>query len=279
MVDFTEKLRVDLVEQFREQPNIEALAAVIARQLQDVFTFYEQLLLERDVYSAVGKQLDGIGDIVDLSRKEAGVLAGDPIPYEIIDDEKYRKFLIYKILKNTTHTTYPDIIKAFKMFWDRPLYYTEDPEQPATMIFDTGEMEGTVDTSPLFDTPLIRAAGVTLKLYATTKTTLDPSVLGIAPGIGYALTISEMPEVERVIDFGTTVHVGAALSTLTHDKLPTVEREYRFAGLIHAGAAMQSVSENQIPGLERKIDYNAIIQSGGAMESVMVTHIGDVERR
>lgn len=42
------------------------------------------------------------------------------------------------------------------MFWDRPLYYTEDPDEPATMIFDTGDLPGNVDTTPLFKTPLIR---------------------------------------------------------------------------------------------------------------------------
>ena len=41
------------------------------------------------------------------------------------------------------------------MFWDRPLYYTEDPDEPATMIFDTGDLPGNVDTTPLFKTPLI----------------------------------------------------------------------------------------------------------------------------
>lgn len=213
MVDFVKKLRFDLVEQFRDQPNIEALAAVIARQLQDVFVFYEQLRLERDVNSAVGKQLDGIGDIVDLSRSDAGLLAGNPIPHDVIDDEKYRRLLIYKILKNTTHTTYPDIIKAFKMFWDRPLYYTEDPSQPATMIFDTGEMDGTVDTTPLFDTPLIRAAGVTLKLYARTVIEMPPVVVTIQSGM-MRVTEDYLPWLDRNIDFGAELRTSGCGHTI-----------------------------------------------------------------
>ena len=168
MADFVTKLKEDLVEQFRGKANIEALMEVVGIQLQEVFDFYEQLRTERSVEKAVGKQLDGVGDIAVMTRKEAGQLAGNPIPFEVIDDDTYRQYLIYKILKNTCNCTYPDIIKAFRMFWDRPLYYTEDPEQPATMIFDTGELPGDVDTTPLFRTPLIRAAGVTLKLYART---------------------------------------------------------------------------------------------------------------
>lgn len=219
--------------------------AVIARQLQDVFTFYEQLRLERDVYSAEGKQLDGIGEIVDLSRSKAGLLAGDPIPYAVIDDKMYRKFLIYKILKNTTHTTYPDIIKAFKMFWDRPLYYTEDPEQPATMIFDTGEMDGFVDTSPLFDTPLIRAAGVTLKLYARTKMEFPPSVLKIRSGF-MRVTEDYLPWLERDIDYSATVKAISGLATISQDRLPDVERRYEFGGELHTGGVGHSIMETTI---------------------------------
>ena len=142
MADFVSALKADLVEQFRGKENIEGLVEVIGIQLQAVYDFYEQLRNERDVYTAVGKQLDGVGDIAVMTRKEAGQLAGKPIPFEVIDDDTYRQYLIYKILKNTCDCTYPDIIKAFRMFWDRPLYYTEDPDEPATMIFDTGDLPG-----------------------------------------------------------------------------------------------------------------------------------------
>lgn len=251
MVDFAKKLRLDLVEQFRDQPNIEALVDVIARQLQDVYSFYEQLRTERDIRTSVGKQLDGIGDIVDLSRKEAGLLAGDPIPIEVIEDDQYRKFLIYKILKNTTHTTYPDIIKAFKMFWDRPLYYTEDPEQPATMIFDTGEMPGYVDTSPLFDTPLIRAAGVTLKIYARTRTELPP----------------------------TTVRIGSGFARVTEDRLPWLERNINYAAVVKTSSGIASVSQDRLPDVERGYDFGSELYAGGSGYSIMETTIGDVAFR
>ena len=183
MADYVATLKNDLVEQFRGKANIEALMEVIGAELQQVYDFYDQLRQDRGVHTAVGKQLDGVGDIVVMTRMEAGKLAGDPIPFEVIDDETYRRYLIYKILKNTCDCTYPDIIKAFRMFWDRPLYYKEDPAEPATMIFDTGEMDGTVDTTPLFTTPLLRAAGVTLKLYARTKTEMETAKLYILSGL------------------------------------------------------------------------------------------------
>ena len=222
MADFIEKLRSDIVEQFKNRPNIEALVSVIGEQLQAVYEFYEQLELEREISKAVGKQLDGIGNIVDLTRLDAGRITGSISSLEVLDDEKYRRLLIFKILKNTSATTYPEIIKAFKMFWDRPLYYTETPDEPATMRFDTGEMDATdevIDTTPLFGTPLIRAAGVTLKLNATTKTDIDTALIHIGSSLGYACSTTELPELERDIDYGTVVHIGTAASSITIDDM------------------------------------------------------------
>lgn len=222
MADYVELLKKDLIEQFKGKANIEGLMEAVGKQLQDVYVFFEQLRDERDIKTALGKQLDGIGDIVVLTRADAGKLLGDPIPFDILEDDIYRKYLIYKVLKNTCNCTYPDIIRAFKMFWDRPLYYSEDPEQPATMIFDTGEMEGLVDTTPLFLTPLIRAAGITLKLYARTSTSMEPSVLNMFSGLGYASTETLLPYLEREIDFGTELNIAATVSTVSQDTIPEI---------------------------------------------------------
>lgn len=219
MVDYTTALISDLVEQFHGKANIEALIEVVGIQLQSVFCFYEQLRRERDVYSAVGKQLDGVGDIAVMTRMEAGELAGNPIPFDVIDDDMYRQYLIYKILKNTSNCTYPDIIKAFRMFWDRPLYYTEDPEQLATMIFDTGELTDNVDTTPLFKTPLLRAAGVTMKIYAKTIRPVKSPKLIVASGLGCAVTETCLPQIERNYHFTLGFHIGNILPTIAQSRI------------------------------------------------------------
>lgn len=262
MADYVVALKKDLVEQFRGKANIEALVEVIGTQFQQVYDFYDQLRHDRDVYTAVGKNLDGVGDIAVLTRMEAAQLAGDPIPFDVLDDERYRQYLIYKILKNTCDCTYPDIIKAFRMFWDKPLYYTEDPAYPATMIFDTGEMDGTVNTTPLFNTPLLRAAGVTLRLYARTKTEMDPAKAYIVSGLGFAVTETTLPELERDIDFGAKLHVGSVTESVTEDMLPEIERDYRLGYKLHLGANLQAILESDVPQVE-----NA--------GSVMETRIGE----
>lgn len=276
MVDYVALLKADLVEQFKGKANIESLVEVIGAELQEIYDFYQQLRNERDVYTAVGKQLDGVGNIVDMTRMEAGKLAGDPIPFDIIDDETYRQYLIYKILKNNSDCTYPEIIKAFRMFWDRPLYYTEDPEQPATMIFDTGEMPGTVDTTPLFRTPLIRAAGVTLKLYAKTSTPMGPAKLRILSGLGFAVTVTDLPVLERDYDFQSKVYVASNHGTVSEDTLPGYERAYKFEFSLGIGAKAQSVTQDTLPMLERSIQYDAAISNGSALQSIMETPINGI---
>lgn len=191
---YFEKLYDDTVDQFKDKPNIRGLLEVIGHQMQDLYTFLCQLKHERSVMTAYGDNLDGCGDIVKMTRVDAARLSYCGEPIELLDDETYRRYLIYKILRNTSSCTYQEIIRLFQMFWDRPLYYSEDPAYPATMVFDTGEMQGLVYTLPLFQTPVLKAAGVTLRLYARTSTELEIDVLQIVDWLVYDLTYNEMPE-------------------------------------------------------------------------------------
>lgn len=249
MADYFSALKSDLVEQFRGKANIEALMEVIAAELQEVNDFYEQLRNERDVYTSVGKQLDGVGDIAVMTRMEAGVLSGNPIPFDVIDDETYRQYLIFKILKNTNNCTYPDIIKAFRMFWKYPLYYREDPEEPATMIFDTGELSGDIFTTPLFRVPLLRAAGVTLKLIARTSTPMPPTEVRILSSVGHAMTETYLPNIERVYHLCGELNIASGMSTYSEDRAPSLERSMLFNKPFHSGSIVHSVMETPISGL------------------------------
>lgn len=158
MPNYSQTLSLDLVEQFRGQPNIDALVEVLAKQLSDVFEFYKQLRFSRWLESSEGKQLDGIGDIVCLTRAQAAVLSGKQM--YVMEDEDYRNFLAYKIMLNTTHTTYPDIISSIRMFYDKPLYYSEDLDKPATIIFTAEAIKSTEEAEKLSWIPVVKAAGV-----------------------------------------------------------------------------------------------------------------------
>lgn len=223
MVDFVEKLREDLVEQFKEKPVIDAAMEAIGIQFNDLYRFYSDLKEKRALHTAFGKQLDGVGDIAVLTRMEAGELACLNESTYVLDDESYRTFLIYKIWKNTNDCTYYDIIKAFRMFWDKPLYYKEDPEVPATMIFETDALTPEDDVTKLLTAPFIKAAGVAIKVIATTETpemTAEVPVTGIM-GRGYMSTT--LPEIPVGIDFADTVRLSPAVQNITQTKLPEIE--------------------------------------------------------
>lgn len=162
MPDYIEKLKSDLIEQFRGKPNIESLVEAIGQQLNELADFYQQLVDERSVAKAEGVQLDGVGDIVVLTRSEADALVrnGAPLLSEL-DDETYRQRILFKILKNTCDCTYSDIRKAIEMMWTGPtLRYVEDPAHPATLVF---EFDASPDlTESEMSIPFIKAGGVGL---------------------------------------------------------------------------------------------------------------------
>ena len=136
--DYLKKLENDMPQQFKDKPNIEVLLKALAKQLQEVYQFFADLRDKRSLQTAVGRQLDGIGDIVVLSRDDADMLAGLAERRLAMNDELYREYLLYKIHINTNTCTYLDVYRALKMFWNvSPLYYEERPEWPATMFFST----------------------------------------------------------------------------------------------------------------------------------------------
>lgn len=201
-VEYSVDLKKDFVTQFQEQPKLDALLTVIQKQFDEVITFLANLKLKRwlgnaaDINLAMGEQLDRIGDIVCLSRGEAGYLACLDKPNYVLTDEEYRKFLIFKIWKNTNNCTYYDVIKVFKMFWDKPLLYSEDPSRPATMLFETEVMKPfEMDVEELFKIPIVRAAGVGIWITAITQADEETAQLYTMSHLGRGLAVTPIPEV------------------------------------------------------------------------------------
>ena len=115
-----DKLLEDLPQQFRDKEKIGVLTNAIDRQLNELCEVFNDLNLLRSIYTATGKQLDLLGEIVVLSRTEATKFLMAQEQYIPLDDETYRKCLIYKIHRNTCQCTYYDIMKAVEMFWLGP---------------------------------------------------------------------------------------------------------------------------------------------------------------
>ena len=225
MVDYIQKLRDDLVEQFKDKPVIDALMEVVGGELNEVRQFYEDLRDKRNIQTAIGKQLDGIGGNAVLTRLEAGALACTRESVYVLNDDDYRTYLIYKIWKNTNNCTYYDTIRAFKMFWDKPLHYREDPAIPATMIFETDALTPEADVSKLLNAPFIKAAGVAILVVANTEApemVADMPVEGI---LGRGYTTTTLPEIETGEAFIDTVLPVPVAQNITQTKLPELEED------------------------------------------------------
>ena len=223
MPDYVELLRGDLVDQFKEKPVIDALVSAIGEQLNDVRRFYEDLRDRRGIQTSMGQQLDGVGDIVVLSRLEAGALACINESVYVLDDESYRRYLIFKVWKNTNNCTYHDVIKALRMFWPKPLYYREDPEEPATMVFETDMLSPEDDVPKLLNAPLIKAAGVGIKVIARTESPEMMDLLTVEGLMGRGYTSTVLPEIPVVESLEDTVRPIPAFRNITQTKLPEME--------------------------------------------------------
>lgn len=258
MADYAAQLKKDLLEQFKGAPNIEALMDAVGEQLQAVADFYEQLRTERGVAASVGKQLDGVGDIVVLSRGEAGKMAAYAGQKDTFNDEVYRKYLYYKIVKNTNTCTYPALIKAFRLFWDKPLYYREDPEQPAVMLLDTGTLSPEDHAENLLSAPIIKAAGVGIHITAVTESPVAEESLYVTPCRYETRMISVLPELRPVTEHRCAVYAVPYLgSGMAVTRLPPLEPERgALPGRLCVDAAATTISETRLPVLERPDNEN-----------------------
>ena len=167
----------DFPWQFRGKPKIEALCPCWDRQFEEIFSCLEQMKLILDVDRAQGAQLDRIGDIVVLSRADAGLLAAQAgnLDFDVIDDVRYRKYLKYKILENTSNATYKDIISAIKMIWGADkIKYLENEEGPASL---TVSFPYHYTAGDVFILPPLTAAGVGIHVRAETELQPDPATL------------------------------------------------------------------------------------------------------
>ncbi len=92
--------------------------------------------------SRIDKQLDNAGDIVVLSRAEAGVISSPNMQYTaapVMDNADYSKYLQYKAYKNSSECTYYDLMTMLTILCKTngndniDIGYREDPAHPATI--------------------------------------------------------------------------------------------------------------------------------------------------
>ena len=155
----------NMPEQFRNKPRIEALVRAFARQMEEVEVMFAQLKELRNMETASGLQLDYCGDIVGLSRVQSALFCRD-VDFDVIDDDRYRLFVKYKALRNSTQCTYEDMIAGCKLLFDAdPIYYSENEANPASFNLYIGANMSEELLSLLSSSAMaIRASGVEPKI-------------------------------------------------------------------------------------------------------------------
>lgn len=167
----------DIPQQFQGKRNIEVIISAFAKQLQELEQVFEDLNTKTDLETATGLNLDMVGTIIPLSRKEAGELAGVGVTDPVISDERYRQFLKYKNLVNTNRCTYYDLMTGLQLLWDvQPVYYIEDPDMPATIILTMPFLKPGGEVVRLGEVPMIRPGGVRIEFQYQIKVVVETLV-------------------------------------------------------------------------------------------------------
>lgn len=106
-----------LPQQFKNKVNWEKLINILIAPFQELEDVAQDLLTNRALDTAIGVQLDGIGQIVGLARNG-------------MNDEQYRFALRFKIFINISSGEAETLIRALKYFTDAN-YIKYDPLYPA----------------------------------------------------------------------------------------------------------------------------------------------------
>lgn len=99
-----EKATDRLLEQYKNKPKIVAFLTGFVTQIQDLESGFNQLSTDRSIETAVGVQLDKLGDIIGIAR----------IPGQL--DEPYRLAIKEKIILNLNSGTPEQVIAAVYLY-------------------------------------------------------------------------------------------------------------------------------------------------------------------
>jgi len=259
--DFLKALIDDELEQFKGEENtkIRVFLEAMAACLDELSQASLDLARKRSLDGAEGVQLDGIGDIVKLTRAQSAMLSNEVttdistidesvlsgvttptdllerhaqygiIPFDVIDDDRYREYLRYKIFLNSNHCTYPDLMKAIRMFWTKgPVTYSEDVDlgdgqkYHATILLDAGVVQSGQDARLFFLLPIIKAAGVMLIRKAMTITPMDPKTIHVGGAMHGCIMETTLPYMDKP-EVRKEIHTdGADFGVATETRLPYI---------------------------------------------------------
>lgn len=159
-----EEMERKLPEQFKGKRNISVFLEAVADELEELRTALRGMLEKTAFSAAEGVNLDGIGDIVVLSRESARQLLSGAS--DLLTDDYYRNMLRYKAAKNTSICTSEEIISLYKMLYaSGRVRYWESPSHPAhfSIMVETDMDLADIEQMANFDMA-VKPGGVSMTL-------------------------------------------------------------------------------------------------------------------
>lgn len=182
--------------QFSDSPRLQSLVKALLQPSGGIQEVLEQLYNDRWLDTAIGAQLDGIGEIVGLSRViDETIYIGffgfngqpavqgfgkarmrrdheNPVSGSTtLRDTEYRKLLYWKIGMNNGHGTAPEIARAMRAIFDATLVLVQDRGNAKVGIWmnTTPQSNPALLVNPLRWIPKLAGVGVELVANDNTK--------------------------------------------------------------------------------------------------------------
>jgi len=166
------------IEQYEDKPLLEGLICCAVQNIQELEYVYSDLSIYRFIDSAVGLQLDGIGDIVVLPRTS-------------LDDEIYRTDLKAKVGRNISSGE-PEILIAYcKLLTGSDVVIYTEPRTATVMLYANRIINIPVNYAQLMND--VSPAGVRVESHINYTPGVTP--FGFADEAG-------IPNVPSVLGFG-----------------------------------------------------------------------------
>jgi len=102
ITDHTTEALNRLIQQYKNKPNIENFLKVYLEQVQELETMFCELLEDTNIFTAIGEQLDGLGEILGQPRNG-------------LSDAVYRIRLFVKIGKNISEGEINRVASVFRI--------------------------------------------------------------------------------------------------------------------------------------------------------------------
>jgi len=168
----------NLVEQFKDKPNIVAWLTLLMVPIQELETVLGVLLYQRTIDTAVGVQLTSLGKIVGQARDG------------VTDDAAFRRYVRARVAANRSSGLTSDLIHVTRLVIDDATVGVEvDPQNYATVVV---KLSGAVPApvAAILVSYLRRAAAAGVRLIVETASVVDNLAFTFldGPGLGFGDT-------------------------------------------------------------------------------------------